>query len=77
MKKVVPYNTFSSSYKETIKIKIFYWESCRLSATYDLWLKAESWVLNFKFSIKQFLKWFKIQQMDKIVSWGLNYFIEG
>ena len=24
------------------------WESCRSSATYDLWLKANSWSLNFK-----------------------------
>ena len=24
------------------------WESCRSSATYDLWLKAEAWSLNFK-----------------------------
>ena len=27
---------------------LVYWESCRSSATYDLWLKAESWSLNFK-----------------------------
>ena len=25
-----------------------HWESGRLSTTYDLWLKAESWSLNFK-----------------------------
>ena len=24
------------------------WESCRSSTTYDLWLKSESWSLNFK-----------------------------
>ena len=34
--------------------KIFYWESCRSSATYDLWLKAESWSLNFKIQKKSF-----------------------
>ena len=27
-----------------------YWESCQSSATYNLWLKAESWSLNFKIS---------------------------
>ena len=33
-----------------LKSQIFlkHWESCPSSATYDLWLKAESWSLNFK-----------------------------
>ena len=28
-----------------------YWESCQSSATYDLWLKAETWSLNLKILI--------------------------
>ena len=36
-------------WSEKKSLKIFsQWESCRSSATYDLWLKAESWSLNFK-----------------------------
>ena len=27
---------------------IAHWESCQLSATYNLWLKAESWSLSFE-----------------------------
>ena len=30
------------------------WESCQSSATYDLWLKAQSWSLNFKIFKKSF-----------------------
>ena len=38
-----------SIYKEKNYPKIFFQrESCRSSATYDLWLKAESWILKFK-----------------------------
>ena len=37
-----------------------YRESCRLSATYDLWLKAESWRMNFKIK-KKIILYFRIQ----------------
>ena len=30
------------------QMKMKQWEICRSSATYDLWLKAESWSLNYK-----------------------------
>ena len=34
----------------TLGISVYtVWESCRSSATSDLWLKPESWSLNFKF----------------------------
>ena len=36
------------SRKNFVELIDFLWESCQLSATYDLWLKAESWSLNFE-----------------------------
>ena len=51
------------------QINISLWESCWSSATYDLWLKAESWSLNFKIVKKSF----KIQWVAATF-WQLKFF---
>ena len=47
-------------YLKFLQMKSPHGESCRLSATYDLWLKAESWSLNFKIQ-KEIIQWFMTQ----------------
>ena len=46
-------------FSEVAKDFSIYRESCQSSATYDLWLKAESWSLNSKIE-KKIIQQFKI-----------------
>ena len=56
----------------TLGISVYtVWESCRSSATSDLWLKPESWSLNFKF-LKKIIQWFKIQWVA-MLSYAENF----
>ena len=43
---------------------LVYWESCWSSTTYDLWLKAESWSLNFKILKKKSLNNLRFNELQ-------------